>query len=209
MYFKHTPSIIKPLAKDLVFNLPNDRNAIYLTFDDGPHPEITPAVLDLLDEFSAKATFFLIGKHAKAHPEIVEEIKQRGHAIGLHGFNHLSGWKIDDATYIQEVQETPKHVDSKLFRPPYGRITLSQAKTLKKDYEIIMWSDLSADFDAQYSAQECFEFATRKVESGSIIVFHDSEKAEPRMLDALNLSLKYYKEKGFVMEAMSSTRASL
>jgi peptidoglycan/xylan/chitin deacetylase (PgdA/CDA1 family) len=197
LYLKHTPSIIKPLAKDLVFSIPNDQKEIYLTFDDGPHPSITAEVMEVLDAFQARATFFLIGQHAQAHPAVVDELQQRGHALGLHGYQHLSGWKTDDQSYVDEVQRTAEIVSSQIFRPPYGQITLSQAKHLKKDYRIIMWSDLSADFDARYSAEDCFRFATQKVKPGSIIVFHDSEKARPRMLEALKHSLEFYCEAGF------------
>lgn len=202
MYLKHTPSIIKPLAKDLVFDISNDRNAVYVTFDDGPHPEITLETLQLLDRFKAKATFFLIGKNAEAHPEIVEAMLARGHSIGVHGYDHLSGWKTNNEDYIADIARSRKFVDSTLFRPPYGELTLSQSKALKKDYSIVMWSDLSADWDDKYAVEDCFRFATHKVKAGSIIVFHDSEKARPRMLASLEKALKYYTEKGFVMEAI-------
>jgi len=202
VYLKHTPSIIKPLAKDLVFDISNDRNAVYVTFDDGPHPEITLETLQLLDRFKAKATFFLIGKNAEAHPEIVEAMLARGHSIGVHGYDHLSGWKTNNEDYIADIARSRKFVDSTLFRPPYGELTLSQSKALKKDYSIVMWSDLSADWDDKYAVEDCFRFATHKVKAGSIIVFHDSEKARPRMLASLEKALKYYTEKGFVMEAI-------
>lgn len=200
MYLKHTPSIIKPLAKDLVFDIPNDRDAIYVTFDDGPHPEISPEVLRLLDRFGAKATFFLIGQNAEKHPGIVQDILDKGHSIGLHGYAHLSGWKTKNALYFADVHRGRQHVDSSLFRPPYGEISFSQSKVLKKSFRIVMWSDLSADWDDSYSVDDCFRFATEKVKPGSIIVFHDSEKARPRMLEALERALEFYVKKGFVLE---------
>ena len=202
MYLKHIPSVIKPFAKDLVFDLPNDENTIYLTFDDGPHPLITDEVLDLLDKYRARATFFLIGDNVRKFPEVVERIKASGHAIGLHGNQHLSGWKTKDEAYFADIASSAEVINSNLFRPPYGEITMSQSKKLKKDYKIIMWSDLSADFDKSYSSHQCFEFATKKVKPGSIIVFHDSEKARPRMIEALKLSLEYYKENGFQMKTI-------
>ena len=202
MYLKHTPDIIKPLAKDLTFEIPNDRNAIYLTFDDGPHPEITPWVLDQLAAREAKATFFLIGKHAEEFPELVQRIIEPGHTIGHHGYSHLSGWKTKEQAYLKDVHRGATWVDSALFRPPYGQITLSQAKALKKTYRIIMWSDLSADFDENFTPAQCLDFSTRKVQSGSIIVFHDSEKAWPRLQHFLPKALDFYLEKGFRLEAI-------
>ena len=202
MYLKHTPSIINPLAKDLVFDLPNDRKAIYVTFDDGPHPVITPEVLRLLDQHEVKATFFLIGKHAEAHPGIVGQILDKGHSIGTHGYDHLSGWKTNNEDYIADIARSRKSVDSTLFRPPYGEITLAQSKALKEDYSIVMWTDLSADWDDKYSIDDCFRFATHKVKPGSIIVFHDSEKARPRMLATLEKALEFYTEQGYAMEAI-------
>ena len=202
MYLKHIPSVIKPFAKDLVFDLPNDRNTIYLTFDDGPNPQITAEVLDLLDEYQAKATFFLIGENVRKFPVLVERIKASGHAIGNHGNQHLSGWKTKDDDYFTDITSCAEVIHSNLFRPPYGEITLSQSKKLKKKYKIIMWSDLSADFDNNYSSQQCFEFATKKVKPGSIIVFHDSEKARPRMIEALKLSLEFYQANGFRMDSI-------
>lgn len=202
MYLKHIPSVVKPFAKDLIFDLPKDQNTIYLTFDDGPHPEITEEVLDLLDEYEAHATFFLIGENVRQFPEVLERIKASGHAIGLHGNQHLSGWKTKDEAYFADIASSAEVINSNLFRPPYGEITLSQSKKLKMEYKIIMWSDLSADFDDTYSSQQCFEFATKKVKPGSIIVFHDSEKARPRMIEALKLSLEFYQANGFRMDSI-------
>lgn len=202
MYLKHIPNILKPLAKDLTFDLPNDENKIYLTFDDGPHAEITPWVLDQLDLYQAKATFFLIGKQIEAHPELVNEHLKRGHSIGNHTQSHLSGWKTKLDKYLKDVTDCQQQLDSRLFRPPYGEISREQAKALKHSHEIILWSSLSADFDQNYSADDCFRFATEKVRSGSIIVFHDSEKAWPRLKDCLPDCLSHYQKMGFKMEAI-------
>ncbi|MDP4662937.1 MAG: polysaccharide deacetylase family protein [Salibacteraceae bacterium] len=202
MYSKHFPDIIKPLGRDLFFDLKNDRNAIYVTFDDGPHPEITPWVMEQLALFNAKATFFLVGENAETYPKIALDLINAGHSVGNHTQNHLSGWKTDNATYFDNIALCKETVDTRLLRPPYGQITRSQAKHLKHEYDLIMWSDLSADFDPKYTADECVNFATRKVKSGSIIVFHDSEKAWPRLKNALPKCLTYYAEHGFNMEAI-------
>jgi len=191
------------LAKDLIFDLHNDQNAIYLTFDDGPHPEITEEALDLLDEYEAHATFFLIGENVRKFPKVFERIKASGHAIGVHGNQHLSGWKTKNDVYFADIASSAEVINSNLFRPPYGEITLSQSKKLKKHYKIIMWSDLSADFDNSYTSQQCFEFATKKVKPGSIIVFHDSEKASKVMLAALPIILDQLKKQGYQFKALS------
>ena len=204
MYLKHVPNILKPLAKDLVFDLPNTTNSIFLTFDDGPHPEITPWVMDQLEAFDARGTFFLIGNNVERYPALLGSILERGHAIGNHSYSHISGWKTDDHLYLENVDECRTYVDSHLFRPPYGEISRSQSSRLTHDYRIIMWSLLSADFDANYSADQCVDFATRRVRSGSIIVFHDSEKAWPRLEKCLPRCLTYYAEKGFRMDPIAT-----
>lgn len=185
-----------------MFDLPNEQDTIYLTFDDGPHPEITPWVLDQLKSFEASATFFLIGENVQKHPELLDRIVKEGHAIGNHSYSHPSGWKTSDTTYFEDVKRGHELTQSNLFRPPYGRITRSQAQHLREMYTIIMWSDLSADFDTSYDSATCVEFATRKVKPGSIIVFHDSEKAWPRLKDALPKCLEFYRSQGFQMHQL-------
>lgn len=197
MYLKHFPNILKPLAKDLVFDKPNKQGHIYLTFDDGPHPEITPFVLDTLRTYGALATFFLVGQNAENHPALVSQISGEGHDIGNHTYNHVDGWKTRDEDYMAQVEKCAEYVPSKLFRPPYGKITRRQSRLLSADYRIVMWSDLSADFDKRYTADDCFRFATQKVRPGSIIVFHDSEKAWPRLKGMLARCLEFYLDKGF------------
>lgn len=202
MYFKHTPDIIKPLAKDLTFELPNDQQTIYLTFDDGPHPEITPWVMEQLEAFDAKGTFFLLGKHAQTFPAVHQLLIDGGHGIGNHGQEHWSGWKTKDSEYYENVYKAHEALQTPLFRPPYGQITLGQAKRLKRDFQIILWSDLSADFDPNIDPSTCFHHATHKVKPGSIIVFHDSEKAWPRLKSCLPKALEYYAQQGFRMAAL-------
>lgn len=200
MYSKHFPDIIKPLGKDLIFNIKNKENAIYPTFDDGPHPEITPWVLDLLNQYNAKATFFLVGENAEKHPVIVERMQDEGHSIGNHTQHHLNGWKTKNEVYLENIELCRKSIPSELLRPPYGKITRSQAKRLSTDFKIIMWSDLSADFDSNYSVEQCFSFATKKIKSGSVIVFHDSQKAWPRLEALLPKCLEFYASQGFKMK---------
>jgi len=173
---------------------------VYLSFDDGPHPEITPFVLEQLKRYGASATFFCIGKNVNAYPQIYRQILLEGHRVGNHTQNHLNGWKVADDRYIENVREAAKYVDSELFRPPYGRIGALQAKVLKGapfNYRIVMWDVLSGDFDVSLDAQRCARNVTRHAGPGSIVVFHDSEKAFDRLRDALPVVLEHFSEKGY------------
>jgi len=198
------PVFPKPLRlffdKSLVWEIPNNENKVFLTFDDGPHPELTSIVLDLLDEFNAKATFFLIAKNAEKYPQIVKNIRTNGHAIGIHTYNHLNGWKTNNNNYLQDIKKASDIVESKLFRPPYGRILRSQIKELNPKYKIIMWSVLSGDFSKKVSKELCYKNVYRNLKSGSIIVFHDSPKSKENMLYTLPKVLKEFSEKGFKFE---------
>lgn len=176
--------------------------SIYLTFDDGPHPQITPFVLDELKRFEALATFFCIGKNVAQHPDIYQHILAAGHAVGNHTHNHLNGWKTPTATYMRNITEATHFIDSNLFRPPYGRIKKTQAKKVKNalqkaDGKIILWDVLSADFDTGISARQCLQNVIQHCTSGSIVVFHDSEKAFPNLKYALPKTLEILSERGY------------
>ncbi|MCY7291230.1 MAG: polysaccharide deacetylase family protein [Ferruginibacter sp.] len=176
---------------------------IYLTFDDGPHPIHTSFVLDELKKNNAKATFFCIGNNVQLYPETFKRIIDEGHAIGNHTQHHLNGKKTADDIYINDIKEASKYIDSNLFRPPYGRIKSFQAKiitTLTRPYKIIMWTVLSGDFDTEISVQRCLENVLFKTSNGSIVVFHDSEKASEKMRATLPTFLKNFSEKGFSFE---------
>lgn len=184
-----------------VWNMETKDKAIYLTFDDGPHPEATPFVLDELKKYNAKATFFCIGKNVVAHPDIYRRIIEEGHSVGNHTQNHLNGWKTKDALYLADVTEAGKYIDTTLFRPPYGRVTSFQAKNLKaamrKDnVRVVMWDVLSADFDPSISANDCLENVILNARNGSIIVYHDSQKAFERMKNSLPEALKFFEKRG-------------
>jgi len=204
-YLTKTPGLLKSFYKSCTWNFSRDSRAIYFTFDDGPHPVATPFVLDILKEYNAKGTFFCIGKNVVAYPDIYKRILNEGHSVGNHTFNHLNGWKTPDKDYIKNIGEARKYIDSNLFRPPYGRITkfqirlLTAAENLKQEtiYKIIMWDVLSGDFDLANNGDKCVKNVTSNAQEGSIVVFHDSEKALPRMQKALTESLKYFSEKGF------------
>ena len=158
---------------------------LYLSFDDGPHPVVTPVVLDILKEYGLKATFFCIGKNVAQYPEIFTRILTDGHAIGNHSYSHRNGWKIPVNEYVEDVNKATELIQSKLFRPPYGRITPLQFKVLKGKYKIIMWDILSKDYDSSVSDEEVIANVTENVTPGSIIVMHDNDKTVGRMENIL------------------------
>jgi peptidoglycan/xylan/chitin deacetylase (PgdA/CDA1 family) len=205
------PKIIKLLFFNQVWNIPNTENSIYLTFDDGPTPEITERVLEILDNHHIKATFFCIGDNVRKHPEIVQKIISKQHSVGNHTYSHLKGWKTKTKTYISNTEACEiklnslfKIRNSKLFRPPYGKITPWQSYKLRKlGYKIIMWDVLSKDYDASISAEKCYENVIKNVSSGSIIVFHDSNKAKENVLNSLEKTIETLKNKGFNFEKIA------
>jgi peptidoglycan/xylan/chitin deacetylase (PgdA/CDA1 family) len=192
------PKLIKTMFPNFVWNVDTEEKTLYLTFDDGPTPEITDWVLNCLNEYNAKATFFCIGKNVEHYPKIFQRIVDDGHAIGNHTFNHLKGWKTKSAEYFKDVEKASNYINSKLFRPPYGRIKPNQAKLLiNVDFKIVMWSVLSLDWDKNVSANQCYNNVIEKSEPGSIIVFHDSKKAAENMKFALPKVLNYFSKKGY------------
>ena len=203
MFFAKSPTIIKKYYSQLTWDIPNQENKIYLTFDDGPIPGITEWVLDVLNEHQIKATFFCIGDNVIKYPAIYQRILDEGHAVGNHTQNHLNGWKIEDKDYFRNVDACADMVNSKLFRPPYGRIRKSQLTTLKKEYSIIMWDVLSGDFDHKTSPEKCLSNVIKNTKSGSILVFHDSIKASENLKYALPKAIEVLLGKGFVIDVIS------
>lgn len=195
------PFWIKWMYPSFIWQMPSNENALYLTFDDGPHPTITPVVLDLLADFNAKATFFCIGDRVKRYPDIMKRIVAEGHSIGNHTQHHVNGWKSSVSAYQDEVQQAASMIPSNLFRPPYGRIKRKQAKLLENEgYKIIMWTILSADYDHSLNKEECASRVTSHIDKGNIYLFHDSDKGEERMLHALPILLKLATAKGFLFK---------
>lgn len=192
------PKVVKSIFPHFVWNIDSTQKTLYLTFDDGPTPEITNWVLDCLKSYNAKATFFCIGNNVELYPEIYNRIIKEGHAVGNHTFNHIKGWNVSTTDYINDVNKASNLIDSKLFRPPYGRLKPKQGKALiKKGYNIIMWSVLSLDWDKSITLTQCYNNVVKKAVSGNIIVFHDSVKASKKMMFALPKVLEYFTEKGF------------
>ncbi|GHB81295.1 polysaccharide deacetylase family protein [Persicitalea jodogahamensis] len=179
--------------------MPAYEKALYLTFDDGPIPEVTEFVLDALEKYQAKGTFFCIGDNVRKHPHIFNKISAQGHTIGNHTFNHLNGWRTTDEDYLTNIlqcdEQLPKATG--LFRPPYGRIKQSQARRILPSKKIVMWDVLTGDFSPNISPDTCFKKTVKYSRSGSIILFHDSLKARKNMEYALPLTLDYFKNKGY------------
>lgn len=201
MYLAKTYWWLKALYPSFIWNKSRDEKVLYLTFDDGPHPIATPFVLNVLKQYNAKATFFCIGKNVVQYPNIYNQIINEGHSVGNHTQHHLNGWKTNTENYINNIYTASLQINSKLFRPPYGRIKRAQANKLIKNtatpYNIIMWDVLSGDFDQTITSEQCLNKVLKYSENGSIIVFHDSEKAWERMSYTLPKILEHYSKLGF------------
>ncbi|MDT0552969.1 polysaccharide deacetylase family protein [Urechidicola vernalis] len=203
-YFVKTPHWIQRLFKNWVWSFSTSKKEIYLTFDDGPTPEITEWTLTELAKFNAKATFFCIGKNVKKYPDIFQKIIEQGHSIGNHTHNHLNGWNEQTEEYLNNSEKAALEIDSKLFRPPYGKLKLSQAKKLRTlGYKIIMWDVLSADFDQSISKDKCLENVLKNTQNGSVIIFHDSLKAAKNLKFTLPKVLEAFTKKGYSFKAIN------
>jgi len=182
--------ILRTLFPGLIRNIPNDEKNVFLTFDDGPDPEVTPWILDLLNQYNAKATFFCLGKNVERHPDIFQRIKDEGHAVGNHTYSHLNGWRTSNKKYFEDIKRADNLIQSNLFRPPYGRIKPSQIRVLKEKYRIVMWDVMSGDYSEKMNREKSAGNVLKWSRPGSIIVFHDIQQAFkilkvtlPRILD--------------------------
>lgn len=205
MYILRIPHLLRKILPDALWEMPNEEHnpKVYLTFDDGPHPKATPFVLEQLEKYNAKATFFCVGKNVIEYPAIYEQIMEQGHAVGNHTHNHLKGSATKVNVYIEDVQQAANFISSSLFRPPYGRIKSIQAKTLKKlNFKLVMWSLLSGDFDQTISQQRCLENVVFNLKPGDILVFHDSQKAWQNLSFTLPRVLEHCKKNKWTMERL-------
>jgi peptidoglycan/xylan/chitin deacetylase (PgdA/CDA1 family) len=189
--------------RDLIWHFPGKENELFLTFDDGPEPEITPWVLSQLKKYNAKATFFCVGNKVEKNPSLYNQILAEGHSVGNHTYSHIKGWTTASENYVSDVDKAKEFIQSKLFRPPYGRIRPHQLKRLKKDFKIVMWDVLSKDYDPKTTNEQCFNNVIDYAESGSIIVFHDNIKSQNNLFYALPKVLEYYSGQGFVFNSIS------
>ena len=203
MYFVHTPYFVRNFYnKKLIWNIPVKEKKIFLTFDDGPVPGFTSEILNILNQFNAKATFFCVGENIKNHKKEFEKILKNGNLIGNHTFNHLNGRKTKFEEYISNISKSNDLYETKLFRPPYGRITFKQINEVSKNYKIIMWTVLTGDFDKNVSKEKCLKNAIKYTRKGSIIVFHDNKKTKEKVLFALPRFLEYFSKKDFTFETI-------
>ncbi len=202
MYLVKTPNFIQSLFPNFTWRIPTNEKCVYLTFDDGPIPEVTPWVLDQLAQYDAKATFFCVGDNIRKYPDIFQMVKDQGHVTGNHTVNHLDGWSTENITYFHNIRRCARQVGSDLFRPPYGRLKPQQALFLQRHYRIVMWDVLSGDFDPDITPEQCYENVVRNVRPGSIIVFHDSLKAQEKLEFALPKVLEYLSAAGYSFNAL-------
>lgn len=198
MYLVKTPLFAQWLFKKLVWKIVDARK-VFLTFDDGPVPEATPWVLDVLRDAGIKATFFCVGENVEKYPEIYQRILDEGHSVGNHTHNHLNAWRTDREAYVSNVEQAAEVIDSKLFRPPYGKLSKHLTSKINEDYDIIMWDVLSGDFDSNISAEKCLTNVTTSAKEGSIIVFHDSVKAIDKLKYVLPRVIEYFQSKNIEM----------
>lgn len=199
-YLKKTPWLFKKIFPERIWEINTSEKILFLTFDDGPHPEATSFVLDELKKFDAKATFFCVGENVANNFEVYQKIIENGHKPANHTYHHLNGWKTEDKIYLEDITKAAKIIDSNLFRPPYGRITKFQIKAIegsKLNMKTIMWDVLSGDFDAAVTGENCYLNVINNAKPGSIVVFHDSVKSLATLQYALPRILEYYSESGY------------
>lgn len=209
LLFTKTAPLLTAVYRDCLWKVNTKEKLLYLTFDDGPIPEITPFVLDELKKWNAKATFFCIGNNIEANPEIFQRIMDEEHSIGNHTFNHLNGWSNNDNEYFDNIAQCEAVLNAKcatrttkLFRPPYGKLRPSQYTKLKSEYKLVMWDVLSFDFDLNMAEEKVLKNVLDNAEEGSVIVMHDSLKAKPKVEFALPKILEHFTEKGFKFEKL-------
>lgn len=201
MRLARTPKAVQRAFPNLTWST-DVRQAVYLTFDDGPTPGVTDQVLDILDDHDARATFFCLGKNVVHHPVLFDRIRRAGHAVGNHTYNHLNGWETPPSRYLSDVESCHRIFYSTLFRPPYGKVRPSQRKRILEHYRIVMWDVLSYDFDTALTPEGCLRTVLKHVRPGSIVVFHDSEKAAERMLYCLPRILDHFGRQGLAFRPL-------
>lgn len=203
-YLKRIPSWVQWAYPSLIWRVERASKEVFLTFDDGPHPEVTHFVLDCLAVYQAKATFFCVGEQIEKHPMVFAAIKSAGHVVANHTYHHVNGWKTPSDRYFEEHERTERLTKTRLFRPPYGKITPSQRKRIGQESKIVLYNKLSADFDQTISEEQCLQNVLGKgLSAGDIILFHDSVKAEKRLRYALPKTLAYIYENGLTVAPLS------
>ena len=203
MIFPRPPFLLQILTSGYVnWKIPVKEKCIYLTFDDGPIPEVTPWVLETLSAFDALATFFCVGENVNKHHDIYKRLLEEGHRTGNHSYHHIKAWNTPKEIYLNDVANAHELIGSRFFRPPHGQLTIPSIRALKKNYSIVLWSLLAYDFDTSLTPEKCLAILLKYTRSGDIVVFHDSLKAEPRLKYALPRFLEYFHSKGFVFRTL-------
>ena len=204
MWIEQPPFLYRAFFLDADWRIPaQNEKQLFLTFDDGPIPEVTPWVLDLLEHYNVKATFFCVGDNVAKYPDIFQELLNRGHDVGNHTFNHLQGWKTRTKAYVRNVNKAEQLIRSNLFRPPHGHIRLKQAAELKGRYHFIMWDVITRDYSKYLTGEKVLNNVKKYTRNGSIIVFHDSLKAEKNLRYALPLAIEYLLKEGYTFKKLS------
>ncbi|GFI39088.1 peptidoglycan-N-acetylglucosamine deacetylase [Muribaculaceae bacterium] len=204
MLIERIPEWLRKLAKDAVFMIPQreGEKKVYLTFDDGPIPEVTPRLLDLLDSYGIKATFFMVGDNVRKYPELFADVKRRGHRVGNHTMHHLQGLRESKDAYLADVADADRYIGSDLFRPPHGWMKRSQGKALSAKYRIVMYDLVTRDYSKHLDAGDVFDNVRKYARPGSIIVFHDTLKSLPRLFEALPKSIEWLMEQGYKFDVL-------
>lgn len=203
MFIEQPPLLYRLLFPEAIWRVKFRRKpTVYLTFDDGPIPEVTSWVLDLLDQKQVKATFFMVGDNVRRHPELRDEVLRRGHSIGNHTMHHLQGMKVPSSRYLRDISEAAALIDSRLYRPPHGIMRWGQARVLRHHFDIIMYDVVTRDYSRRLSPDRVLDNVRRYTRNGSIIVFHDSLKAEHNMKQALPLAIDWLRDKGYTFDTL-------
>ncbi|MBO5800300.1 MAG: polysaccharide deacetylase family protein [Paludibacteraceae bacterium] len=203
MLIEQTPDFIRKLIPGAVWRLPQKEKTVYLTFDDGPIPEVTPWVLDLLKKYNIKATFFCVGDNVRKYPEVFKMVVSAGHSVGNHTFNHLQGFKVRSGKYVENVELADSYIRSNLFRPPHGHLRIRQGTKLSKKFRFVMWDVITRDYNMKLSGEYVLNVVKRYARNGSIIVFHDSIKAEENMKYALPKAIEFLLSEGYKFEKIT------
>lgn len=200
MFIEQPPQFVRLLYPTAFWRMSTKEKAVYLTFDDGPIPEITPWVLDVLDKYGIKATFFMVGENVRKHPEVFQEVRERGHRLGNHTFNHIKGFGTYSWNYWYNTERANQLIHSNLFRPPHGHMRMVQYQMLRRTYQLVMWDLVTRDYSTRLNGEEVFENVKKYARNGSIITFHDSLRAEKNMKYALPLSIEWLLKQGYVFK---------
>lgn len=202
MFIEQPPWFYRALFPGATWRIPSDERCVYLTFDDGPIPQVTPWVLNTLDQYGVKATFFMVGDNVRKHPDVFRMVVERGHAVGNHTFHHIQGIRYWTRNYLADVELAARLIPGNLFRPPHGHMRFPQLLRLRKTHRIVMWDVVTRDYSPHLSPQQVLENVKRYTRNGSILVFHDSLKAERNMRWAMPRAIEWLLQEGYRFKRM-------